>query len=57
VQINAELTDLAEVSAAEAARVLANARRHLARAWDAGSGRLTGAVNELEVILSRTAQQ
>jgi IS5 family transposase len=56
LRINAELTDLAEVSAAEAARVLVNARRHLARTGDAGSGRLSAAVNELEVILSRTAR-
>ena len=56
VRINAELTDLAEASAAEAAKVLANARRHIARTGDAGSGRLTGAVAELEVILSRTVR-
>jgi IS5 family transposase len=55
-RINAELTDLAETSATEATRVLSNARRHLARTGDAASGRLTGAVAELEVILSRTGQ-
>lgn len=55
-RINGELTDLAEASAAEAARVLSNARRHIARSGTAASGRLTGAVAELEVILSRTTR-
>jgi IS5 family transposase len=56
LRINGELTDLAEASAAEAARVLANARRHIARTGDAASGRLSAAVAELEVILGRTAR-
>jgi transposase, IS5 family len=54
--ITGELTDLAESSAAEAARVAANARRHLARRGAGARGRLRSAVAELEVVLGRTAQ-
>lgn len=54
--ITGELADLAEASAAEAARVLANAKRRLARQGDAASGRLRSSVEQLEVILDRTAK-
>jgi IS5 family transposase len=54
--ITGELTDLAEASVGEAAKVLANARRHAARRGAAASGRLTSAIAELEVVLGRATQ-
>lgn len=56
LSITGELADLAEASATEAARVLANAKRALARQGDTASGRLRSTVAELEVIVSRTAK-
>jgi transposase, IS5 family len=54
--ITGELADLAEATAAEAGRVLVNARRGIARQGPAASGRLVAAVAELEAILGRTGQ-
>lgn len=54
--ITGELADLAELTSTEAQKVLANARRGLARQGGAASGRLTAAVAELEIILGRTGQ-
>ncbi len=54
--ITGELAGLADASAAEAARVLANARRAVARQGDQASGRLRASVAELEVVLERTAR-
>lgn len=54
--ITGELTGLAEATTAEASRVLANARRYLTRSGAAGRGRLGLAVNELEIVLARTAR-
>jgi IS5 family transposase len=54
--ITAELADLAEASVAEAARVLANARRHAARQRGAVSGRLSSAIAELDILLGRASQ-
>jgi transposase, IS5 family len=54
--ITGELADLAEATAGEAARVLVNARRGIARQGAAASGRLVAAVAELELILARTGQ-
>jgi IS5 family transposase len=54
--ITGELADLTDATAAEATRVLANARRYLDRQSDAATGRLVAAVDELEVILGRAAR-
>ena len=54
--ITGELTDLAESSAAEAARVLVNARRRSRRDGAGASGQLRSAVAELEVALGRTTR-
>jgi IS5 family transposase len=54
--LTGELAELAEATAADAGRVLVNARRHLARQGSATSGRLAAAVTELEVILGRTGR-
>jgi IS5 family transposase len=54
--LTGELAELAEATAADAGRVLVNARRCLARQGSAASGRLASAVAELEVILGRTGQ-
>jgi IS5 family transposase len=54
--ITAELADLAEVAAAEADAVVANARRKLAREGRDASARLGSLVGDLETLLSRTAQ-
>jgi len=54
--ITGELADLAETTAAEASRVLVNARRHLARSEATASGRLIAAVAELDTILARTGR-
>jgi transposase, IS5 family len=54
--ITGELADLAEVTAADAGRVLVNARRGAARRGAAGSRRLTAAIVELETVLGRTGQ-
>jgi IS5 family transposase len=54
--ITGELAGLAELTSAEAAKVLVNARRRLARQGEAASGRLAAAVAELETILGRTGQ-
>jgi IS5 family transposase len=56
LQITGELADLAEATAAEAGRVLVNARRGIARQGAAASGQLVAAVTELEIILGRTGQ-
>lgn len=56
LSITGELADLAEATATEATRVLANARRALARQGDAASGRLRSSVAELETILGRTGR-
>lgn len=56
LSITGELADLAELSVAEATRVLVNARRALARQGAAASGRLRSSVIELEVVLARTAK-
>ena len=54
--ITGELADLAEATAAEAARVLVNARRGIARQGAGAPGRLVAAVAELETMLGRTGQ-
>ena len=54
--ITGELADMAELSIAEATRVLVNARRCVARQGEAASGRLKSSVAELEVILGRAGQ-
>jgi IS5 family transposase len=54
--ITGELAELAEASIAEATRVLANARRGLARQGDTASGRLRASVAELDVILERAGR-
>ncbi len=54
-RINAELADLAEAAAGDAAAVLRNARRAIARQGDDASGRLRRAVADLETLLGRTA--
>lgn len=54
--ITGELAGLAEATTAEAARVLVNARRAVARQGDSASGRLRASVAELEVVLARTAK-
>jgi transposase, IS5 family len=56
LRITGELADLAEATAAEAAQVLANARRHVHRHGAAVSGRLTSAVAELDTVLGRAAR-
>lgn len=54
--ITGELADLADATIVEAARVLANARRAVARQGDGASGRLRSSVAELEVIIARTGR-
>jgi len=56
LSITGELADLAEATATEATRVLANARRALARQGDTASGRLRSSVAELETILERSGR-
>src|SRR5690349_992492 len=56
LQITGELADLAEATASEAARVLLNARRGIARRGGVAPGRLVAAADQLEIILGRTAQ-
>jgi IS5 family transposase len=56
LRITGELADLAELSVADATRVLANARRRLHRQGAAASGRLTSAVAELATTLDRAAR-
>jgi IS5 family transposase len=56
LSITGELADMAEDSIAEAARVLLNARRAVARQGDAASGRLRSSAGELEVILERAGR-
>ena len=52
----AELTGLAEHTAADAARVARNARRQLARAGMSATGKLARLVSELETTIGRTQQ-
>ena len=54
--ITGELADLAEASVTEASRVLANARRHVARRGAGTPGRLAWAIDDLEVMLGRATQ-
>ncbi len=56
LRITGELAEMADATAADATRVAANARRHLARRGDAASGRLRSLVAELDTVLARTAQ-
>jgi IS5 family transposase len=56
LRITGELSELAEASATEAARVLTNARRHIARSGTGASGRLRSLVAELDTVLDRTTQ-
>ena len=56
LRITGELADLAELTAAEASKVLLNARRGMTRPGAVASGRLVAAVTELELILGRTGQ-
>jgi len=53
VAITGELAELAELTVAEARRVLVNARRHLYRHGQAAAGRLRWAVTELDTIVDR----
>ena len=52
----AELATLAEQAAADATRVVRNARRALARAGGRASGKLTRLVADLETTIGRTSQ-
>ena len=54
--ITGELAELTETTVAEARLVLVNARRHLHRRGEAGSGRLVAAVAELDTILDRAGR-
>jgi IS5 family transposase len=56
LRITAELADLAEATVADAAQVLANARRCLYRTGGAASGRLIAAVAELDTVLGRATR-
>lgn len=56
LRITGELADLAELTAAEAGKVLVNARRGMTRPGVVASGRLVAAVAELDLILGRTGQ-
>jgi transposase, IS5 family len=51
-----ELADLAAVAVQDAARVVRNARRHLARGREQASGKLVRLVEELETTITRTGQ-
>lgn len=55
-RINAELADLAEVAAGEARAVVINARRKIARDQLSASCRLASLVDDLDTLLSRSAQ-
>jgi len=53
LRITGELADLAEVTAADADRVVANARRALRRAGGDASAKLAGLVEELDTTIAR----
>jgi transposase, IS5 family len=55
-RITADLADLAGTAAAEAERVISNAKRVLRRQGAAASGRLARAVADLETLLERTGK-
>jgi transposase, IS5 family len=54
--VTGELADLTEASIAEAAAVLANARRYARRQGAAANGRLAAAIGELDTILGRSGR-
>lgn len=54
LRITEQLAGLAETTAADAEKVVRNARRGLRRAGDDASARLAGLVDELEVVIART---
>jgi transposase, IS5 family len=55
-RITEQLAGLAEATAADAERIVRNARRSLRRAGGEASKRLVGLVDELETVIARTRQ-
>ncbi len=53
VAITAEMADIAEVSLVEARKVAANARRGIAAAGEAASGKAVAALSELDTLIGR----